>query len=179
MRMRVVGTLVLAASLACGNRDTAARDDPGLPGQTEALWFRQARALDLTGDGTEDSAVVEARGHRSDSLRLRVAFLVGGKDLFAQDWSSSYQLANLDSLSQRPPRSDEHMRAALTQVLQAIRLTPLDTSFIRDFPGDTAALRLARRGPVQSIIVAYGYETTIVVVWDPDARRFLVAHACC
>jgi hypothetical protein len=38
---------------------------------------------------------------------------------------------------------------------------------------------LARESPVPSVFVAYGYETTMSVVWDRDARRFRIAHSCC
>ena len=184
-RLQRAAIFLFCALAGCENQDTAVRQETA-PTDTaaasqgdEPFWFRQARALDLTGDGVADSVVVEARGQRSDSLRLGISFVVGGRPLFVQDWHSSYELANLDSLSQRPPRSDQHMRTALANVLNGVRLAPLDTSYIRDFPGDTAALRMARRGPVQSISIAYGYETTIAVVWDPDAKRFLIAHACC
>lgn len=191
---RLAAAVALLGLVACGSSREIGSDDSSAPSQPPApatrdtaatavaeapVWFRQARALDLTGDGVADSAVVEARGERSDSLKLRLSFVVGGRRLFSQDWASEYELAMADSLRRHPPGSDAYVRGALQKVLARIQLARLDTSYVRDFPHDTAALALARRGPVRSIVVAYGYETVVTVVWDPAARRFLVAHACC
>ena len=185
--LRRASLAVLVALFACGSdRDGSLRvDSSAVSGAVapvsadEPSWFRQARALDLTADGTLDSVTVEARGTRSDSLRLRLTFVVDGRPLFVQEWDAEYQLAMADSAQRHPPGSDREMRTALSRILADVRLSPLDTSFIADFPGDTLALAMARRGPVPSIRVSYGYETTVVVVWDPVAGRFLVAHACC
>jgi hypothetical protein len=176
MRVEVA---LLCLLMACAPDATPRQDTAASRADERPAWFHQARAIDLTDDGSPDSVVVEARGERSDSLRIHVSFVVDGQVLFTQEWASSYELANVDSLRARPPGSDEYMRSRLTRVLDAVRVGPLDTSFVRDFGGDTAVLRLARESPVPSVFVAYGYETTMSVVWDRDARRFRIAHSCC
>lgn len=179
-RLRSLVAAPLVALLAGCGRDTAPpRDTVATRDLERPLWFREARAIDLTEDGKPDSAVVEARGERSDSLRIRILFVVDGQVLFTQEWASAYELTVVDSLQRRPHGSDEYMRSQLAGVLEAVRVRPLDTSFVRDFGGDTAVLRLARRSPIGAVRVAYGYETTMSVVWDRDARRFRIAHSCC
>ena len=194
----VVAVAVVATLAACSPRDDApgagrsapsgattsidsapARSDNMPAAPADSLWFRRVRTLDLTNDGLADSVIVEARGTRSDSLRFRLRVIARGAAEFTQEWDSKYELMGADAAHQHPPASDAYVRDKVARTIDGIAVAPLDTLPMRDFGGDTVVLRMARRGPVPAFTVAYGYETSMKVVWDQASRRFRVAYSCC
>src|SRR5687768_13711888 len=107
MRMRAL-TVAIAASAVLGcragesdrgsERDAMANAaaDSGARA-TAPLWYRRARALDLTGDGRVDSARLDAVGVRPESLHFTRALIVDGVVKHREEWDSSYELALADS----------------------------------------------------------------------------------
>jgi len=68
-----------------------------------------------------------------------------------------------------PRRSSE----TAEEQYRRIRSMPIDTARV------TALLEDAKRNAKTQIILQYGYETTMIVVWSALAQRFLTIEACC
>src|SRR5207253_10654567 len=68
--LRLPSPLVLVvALLACDQRGAQPVHKPSArSAQPDTVWYREARVLDLTGDGRPDSIILAANGRRSDSL---------------------------------------------------------------------------------------------------------------
>src|SRR5688572_10443643 len=108
--------LVVIAALGCPSAETT--DQPARDAVRDSvatvpapLWYRRARAVDLTGDGRADSVRLEASGTRPDSLSITLTLLVDGEEKHREQWGSSYELTLLDSATRVPPRVDRALRA--------------------------------------------------------------------
>src|SRR5687767_286859 len=142
-------------------------------------WYREARALDLTGDGEPDSVRLDAVGVRPDSLRITLALIVGGVVKHREDWGSSYELALMDTSARGRPQVAPLLRAQLDSVLSSVRVQRLDAAGVRLMAEDTAILSGLDPRPTHRISFAYGYETTVRLVWDAPRQRFVRLWTCC
>jgi len=142
-------------------------------------WYREARALDLTGDGEPDSVRLDAVGVRPDSLRITLALIVGGVVKHREDWGSSYELALMDTSARGRPQVAPLLRAQLDSVLSSVRVQRLDAAGVRLMAEDTAILSGLDPRPTHRISFAYGYETTVRLVWDAPHQRFVRLWTCC
>lgn len=149
------------------------------PAAAPAPWYRRARALDLTGDGRADSVRLEARGTRPDSLDVTLTLVVGGVEKHREGWGSSYELALVDSAVRVGPEAGEILRAKLDTVLASVVVRPLDAPGARLMAEDSAALADLTARPTELISFAYGFETTIRLVWDAPQERFVRLWSCC
>lgn len=189
MRARAL-TVALVASLKVGcdaaepGRGPAqdavprATADSVAPAAAAPAWYRQARVLDLNGDGRADTARLDAVGARPDSLRLTLALIVGGAVKHREAWGSSYELALVDS-SLRGPARDARLRARLDSVLSSVRVERLDAPGVRLMAEDRAILADLKPRPTHRISFAYGYETTVRLAWDAPRERFVRLWSCC
>ena len=143
------------------------------PADAPAPWYLSARTLDLTGDGQADSVRLEAVGTRPDSLRVTLSLLVGGVEKHREAWGSSYELALLDSATRGI------VRAKLDSVLASVVVERLDASGVRLMAEDSAALAGLEPRPTHRVSFAYGYETTVRLVWDAPRERFVRLWSCC
>jgi hypothetical protein len=142
-------------------------------------WYRRVRALDLTGDGQEDSVRLNAVGTRPDSLRITLMLIVGGAVRHREGWGSSYELALMDASRGGRPQEAAVLRAQLDSVLSSVRVQPLDAPGVRLLAEDSAILRGLEPRPTHRISFAYGYETTVRLVWDAPRQRFVRLWSCC
>ena len=142
-------------------------------------WYQGVRTLDLTGDGTADTARLEAAGTAADSLRITLALLTDGTVKHEESWSSSYELTLVDSALRSGPRADSLLRARLDSVLSSIRVQDLDAPGVQIMAEDSAILASLRPRPAQRVSFSYGYETTVRLVWDAADRRFVRLWSCC
>ncbi len=142
-------------------------------------WYSKGRALDLTGDGTVDSVHLDARGARTDSLRITLALVVGGEVKHREAWGSSYELAMRDSALLVQPRLDEFVRARLDTVLASVVVQPLSAPSVRLMAEDSAILAGLTPRPDVRISIPYGYETVVRLVWDAPRERFVRLWSCC
>src|SRR5438552_17693402 len=87
--------LLIVALLACDQRGAQPVHKPGArSAQPDSVWYREARALDLTGDGRPDSIILTANGRRSDSLVVVLVFLVDGRETDRLTGPGGYELVD-------------------------------------------------------------------------------------
>lgn len=141
------------------------------------VWLTRHRTIDFTGDGILDTVRLRAQGQAADSLRIALTFWSAGAERWREEWTSEYELVA------PPPPAGEAARAAflrqrLHRALSSVEVEPFDPAFYRTMadPVDSAILR---RPPRQQVSFAYGYETTVVLAWDPGTGKLRRLYACC
>jgi hypothetical protein len=142
-------------------------------------WYRRARALDLTGDDQADSLRLDAVGTRPDRLRITLLLIVRGAVKHREEWGSSYELALMDTSRRGRPQVAALLRAQLDSVLSSVRVERLDAPGVRLLAEDSAILSRLEPPPTHRISFAYGYETTVRLVWDAPRQRFVRLWSCC
>src|SRR5690606_5501031 len=183
--MRLVG-YVLASILA-----TACTADPEAPPRPAAsgpptpvaasadstVWLTRDRILDFTGDGIADTVRLTAVGNLVDSLRISLTFLSGEVERWSTEWGSEYELVIPAAPVEEAARA-EHLRKRLDRTMASIQVEPFNRIDYVTMaqPVDSAVLR---DPPAQQVRFSYGYESTVVLAWDPVAGRLRVVHACC
>jgi hypothetical protein len=166
------------AAAAC----TDARQSPSASSTTSApadsaIWLTRERTLDFTGDGLPDTVRLRALGRSADSLRIELTFRSGGAVRWREEWASDYELAVAPPLADDAAR-DSFVRGRLDRALASVEVEPFDPAAYATMadPVDSAILR---RPPHEQVSFAYGYETTVVLAWDPASARLERLHACC
>ena len=141
------------------------------------VWHVRHRTLDFTGDGIADTVQLRAMGRAPDSLRIHLTFLSGGVERWREEWASEYELVD------PPPVADslgkaEYVRTRLDRALASVEVEPFDSASYATMaePVDSA---IVRGPPARQISFSYGYETTVVLAWDPASGKLRVLHACC
>ncbi|HYD55168.1 MAG TPA: hypothetical protein VEA99_21205 [Gemmatimonadaceae bacterium] len=186
-RHATIATIATCAIVACqparperaAPRETAPSVAAEPPARVAAPWYRAARALDLNGDARADTVRLEAVGARLDSLRITLALIVDGMAQHREAWGSSYELALVDSARRRPGAVDTLLRARLDSVLASVRVERLDAPGVRLMAEDSAILARLEPRPTHRVSFAYGYATTVRLVWDAPRRRFVRLWSCC
>jgi hypothetical protein len=185
-RRRLVAALALTANVGCSSGDPPAeqtRDTtPAVVAEaaaSETVWYRKVRALDLTADGEVDSVRLDAVGTRLDSLRLTLHLIVRGTVKHREQWGSSYELAVVDTGGRSRSEREALLRAQLDSVVMSVRVERLDAPGVQLMAEDSAILRGVEPPPTHRISFAYGYETTVRLVWDAPHQRFVRLWSCC
>jgi hypothetical protein len=142
-------------------------------------WYRHAIARDLTGDGQADSIRLDAYGARPDSLRIVLYLLIDGQEKHREEWGSSYELALVDSGVRGRPQLADVLRARLDSVLSRVKVERLDAPGVRLMAEDSVVLASLVPRPTNRVSIAYGYETTVRLVWDAPRQRFVRLWSCC
>jgi hypothetical protein len=120
-----------------------------------------------------------ATGKRSDSLGITLSFFVDSEQKHREEWSSSYELALLDSADRVRPRVDTVLRARLDSVLSSVTVQRLDTTGVQLMSQDSVVLGSFDPRPSHRLSFSYGYETTVRLVWDAPGKRFVRLWSCC
>lgn len=175
IRACVLGALLV--SLGCTSAEPLADSVAVVAAQPP--WYQRTRSLDLTSDGQPDSVRLEAVGARQDSLALSLSLIVDGSERHREEWSSSYELALLDSATRVGVHVDTILRNRLDRVLASVVVEPLDAPGVRLMKEDSVVLAELIPPPTQRISFAYGYETTVRLVWDAPRGRFVRLWSCC
>ena len=181
----VAAAVALSALTGCPRSESPAADTTtSAAGDStarvaSAAWYERTRTLDLTGDGIADSIRLEARGVRTDSLRIALRLLVDGAEAHREEWGSSYELALVDSAIRTGPQADSVLRARLDSVLGSVRVQRFGSPGARPMLEDSAALRGLDPRPTHQVSFSYGYESTARLVWDAPRRRFVQLWSCC
>jgi len=168
--MIAVAALGCSAPSARDAEPAAAAPDP---------WYRRATALDLTGDDQADSVLLEAYGTRVDSLQIVLHLLVDRQEKHREEWGSSYELALVDSAVRGGPQPAAVLRARLDSVLARVKVDRLDAPGVRLMAEDSVVLASMALRPKYRVSIAYGYETTVRLVWDASRQRFVRLWSCC
>ena len=184
----LTAAIAFAATLGCAagepdgerNRDASPTSKPeSVASAAPPSWYQRTRVLDLTGDGRLDSVRLDAVGRRPDSLRISLLLMAGGAVKHREQWGSSYELALIDTLRRDRPQVAALLRAQLDSVLSSVRVERLDAPGVRLMAEDSAILRGLEPPPMLRISFAYGYETTVRLVWDAPRQRFVRLWSCC
>lgn len=183
----LTAAVAMSATLGCPtaepdrerNRDARPTTAAESVASATPAWYRRARVLDLTGDGQLDTVRLDAVGMRPDSLRITLLLIVGGAVKHREEWGSSYELALTDSARRGRPQVAALLRAELESVLSSVRVERLAAPGVRLLAEDSAILRGLEPPPTQRISFAYGYETTVRLVWDAPRQRFVRLWSCC
>ena len=146
---------------------------------SESSWYRQARTLDITGDGQPDSIQLEAVGSHPDSLLITLTIYVDGQEKHREGWESSYELALMDSAALQPSRVDSVLRDQLDRVLASVAAHRLGMPDMQIMGEDSAALAGIEPQPTYGVSFAYGYETVVRLAWDAPRQRFIRLWSCC
>ena len=172
--LRLPSPLVLVvALLACDQRGAQPVHKPSArSAQPDTVWYREARVLDLTGDGRPDSIILAANGRRSDSLVIVLVLLVDGREAYRLTWTSGHELVDTQLPDTTQTSADAYVRRRLRQILLGVRTEPLDTASLLEL-GDSSALRGLQPLPTRDVVFAYGYESTLWLGWDARAKRFV------
>src|SRR5690606_26466752 len=142
-----------------------------------AVWLTRDRILDFTGDGIADTVRLTAVGSAVDSLRISLAFLSGGVERWRTEWGSEYELVIPAAPVEEAARA-EHLPERLHRIMASIQVEPFNRIDYVTMaqPVDSALLR---DPPARQVRFSYGYESMVVLGWDPVAGRLRVLHACC
>lgn len=175
-RVHALTAMVAVVALGCPAPSPPDADSVAVAAEP---WYRQATALDLTGDGQADSVRLEAYGTRPDSLQIVLRLLVDGQEKHREEWGSSYELALVDSVVRTQSQLDEVLRIRLDTVLARVKVERLDAPGVRVMAEDTALLTSLVPRPTYRVSIAYGYETTVRLVWDAPRQRFVRLWSCC
>lgn len=131
--MLILRRLVILAVVVAGCSERDAQVTPAAIRDSAAAdavaWYERSRLLDVTGDGVADTLSLRAIGTRTDSLAIALTFVSKGREVFRQEWGSSYELVDPpfpDSSS--PAVVESFLRARLDTVLARIRVRPFDAS---------------------------------------------------
>ena len=176
--LALIGALGCSAGESDGDIARDAGPDSGAVG-AEAPWYQRARALDLTSDGRADTVRLVARGARPDSLSITLSLIVDGQEKHREAWGSSYELALADSAARVSPGVDTFLRAQLDSVLASVVVERLDAPGVRLMAEDRPVLERLEPKPTHRVSLAYGYETTVRLVWDASSERFVRLWSCC
>ena len=144
-----------------------------------AAWYRGERTLDLTIDGRADSVRLEAWGEGPDSLLITLAFVIDGEEKHRETWGSAYELAIQDSAARDRFSIDSVLRARLDSVLESVVVQRVDAPGVQLMAEDRAILARLDPQPTHRVSYAYGYETTVRLVWDAPGERFVRLWNCC
>lgn len=144
-----------------------------------AAWYSRSVAVDLNGDRRLDRVVLTARGHRSDSLDVEIAFFVGDRQVHGEGWSSDYELVDVEPTVLAEPRRGEYVRTRLDRALNSVTVGPIDTATYLLMGEDTTVLGRVNPVPAEQVSFNYGYETSVVLVWDRASRMLVPLWICC
>lgn len=124
-----------------------------------------------------DTVRLQALGRAADSLRIALTFRSGGAERWREEWGSEYELMVPTPPTEAAAR-EEYLRKRLERALASVRVEPFDSSDYVTMadPIDSAVLR---RPPPHQVTYAFGFETTVVLAWDPVGRTLRRLHACC
>ena len=171
----LLGVLIIA----CTGDEQA--PDPSPPSATSvadsAVWLTRHRTLDFTGDGVADSVHLEAAGRSVDSLRIALTFVSGGVKRGGVEWASEYELVIPAAPTDDAARA-EHLRKRLDRVIASVQVEPFDPTSYTTMAQEVDSAIL-RDPPTSQITFGFGYETRVVLAWDPVAERLRVLHSCC
>ena len=133
--------------------------------------------MDFTGDGIPDTVQLRALGRVPDSLRIALVFWSGGAERWREDWASDYELVVAPALDNEAARA-AFVRSRLERALASVEVEPFDRASYTTMadPVDSTVLR---QPPPNQVSFAYGFETTVVLAWDPANARLRLLHACC
>jgi hypothetical protein len=122
---------------------------------------------------------LDAYGTRPDSLRLVLRLLVDGQEKHREEWGSSYELALVDSTVRGRPELAEVLRTRLDSVVARVKVDRLDARGVRLMAEDSVVLTGLIPRPEYRVSIAYGYESTVRLVWDAPRQRFVRLWSCC
>lgn len=146
-------------------------------GADAAVWLARQRVIDFTGDGVADTVRLRAVGPTADSLRITLTFWADGAERWREEWASEYELVDPPPLADAAARA-EYVRRRLDRTVASVQIEPFDSSDYLTMadPVDSAVLR---QPPSHQVSYAFGFETTVVLAWDPVDRKLWRLHACC
>ena len=140
-------------------------------------WLCLVREVDLTADDAVDTVVVRATGRASDSLLITLTIRVNGQEAWREEWASSYELVDPPDFSSVSAR-DQYVRRSLQQTLESVSLAAFDRAGY-EMMADAPDSVLLGEPPKYEIRFNYGYETTVVLMWDPASGSFRRLWTCC
>lgn len=177
IRLAALGMAAIAAAACTDARQSPSASSTASAPADSAVWLTRERTLDFTGDGLPDTVRLRALGRSADSLRIELTFRSGGAVRWREAWASDYELAVAPPLADHAAR-DSFVRGRLDRALASVEVEPFDPAAYATMadPVDSAILR---RPPHEQVSFAYGYETTVVLAWDPATARLERLHACC
>lgn len=121
--------ILLVVIAGCNERDAQVTPAavPDSAAADAVAWYERSRLLDVTGDGLADTLSLRAVGKRTDSLAIALTFVSKGREVFRQQWGSSYELIDPPFPDSSPPAVVESfLRAQLDTVLARVRVRPFD-----------------------------------------------------
>ena len=169
--------LMISASAAMGCAEFAPSDSATPATVDDTPWLTRYRSIDFTGDGIEDTVRLQAVGREVDSLRVTLTFVSGGVTRLETGWGSDYELVIPTPPEDKAARA-EHLRRRLGRVISSVQLEPFDRTAYLTMAQEVDSTLLASP-PARQVTFSYGYETTVVLAWDPVAERLRVLHSCC
>jgi hypothetical protein len=142
-----------------------------------AVWLDRHRTIDFTGDGVPDTVRLRALGRAADSLRIALTFWSAGAERWREEWASEYELVAPPGPADEAERS-AFVRKRLDRALSSVEVEPFNAGSYTTMadPVDSAVLR---QPPAHQVSFAYGFETTVVLVWDRLAGKLRRLYACC
>ncbi len=148
------------------------------PDSLGPLWFCVDREIDLTGDGRFDTVRVWADGPSSDSLKIALSLIVDGRERWREDWASDYMLIDPSEVPEGEESRREYIRRDLLRTVASVSVQPFDpTSYM--YMANQVDSTLVQDPPAREILFSYGYETTVVLMWDEDTEAFRLLWTCC
>jgi hypothetical protein len=190
------GSLATALLLALGCQPTAdSRDGESPPAAAEPeapfndpaladvsalpLFHRGIRRMDLAGAAEPDSVVLSAYGVPGDSLVVRMEFFVDGQGAFRRSWWSASELIDRDSVRADPELLSSYLVSKFDRELSSVTREPIDPEAIRTKSFEPELIAQIQPPPQSQVTFGYGSESTVTLVFDPSAQRFVVSWECC
>jgi len=141
-------------------------------------WYQSERAIDLDGDMVPDTARIEAIGPSSDSLTITLVIVIDRRTVWAEHWTSAYELVDPPEFTKGAADRDEYLRRGLHAALASVKREPFSLSDYLSM-SDAVDSALVRHPPEFQVSFSYGYETAVALYWDPIAAAFRRLWACC
>jgi hypothetical protein len=141
-------------------------------------WFVAQRVLDLTGDTRPDTITVRADGSSSDNLLVTLTLRVDGVEGWREQWRSRHMLVDAPEFQNGEVGRAAYVRNGLLAALKNVSVQRFDSAnyVLMARPVDSTVLR---HPPRFQVLLVYGHETKVVLVWDAQTRAFRRLWACC
>jgi hypothetical protein len=150
----------------------------GVPHKPDNVWYTGSRTIDLNRDGRQDSVIVQATGRSSDSLTITLAFRVDRQLVWLEKWESSYELVDPPPFPNGVSGQDAYVKKALVDALNSVSVESFRLDEYASMSNSIDST-LVLKPPDFQVSFSYGYETTVVLYWDPGASKFKLAWVCC
>ena len=102
-----------------------------------------------------------------------MGFVVDGKELWHTRWGSDYMLIDPPAFPNGEVSRAAYVCEGLARTLESVSVGGFDSTSYVNMAAHVDSTLLTKP-PLRQITLAYGYETVIVLLWEPSRKSFRV-----